>query len=75
MQALTHRHVFVLSDLSRFATTKGIGPFHNHRVFVNRRWYETDVVRSGPEHRHKIVVSRQELISGLPVEGSSTEYF
>lgn len=76
MQALTHRHVFVLpEDLSRFATTKSIGPFHSHRVFIGRRWIETDTVRSGPSHRHRILVKRQELISGLPVEGASTELF
>jgi hypothetical protein len=75
LQSLTHRHVFVTPKLERFATTKGVGPLHSHRAYFKGRWLTTDVVRSGKDHRHKIIFKGKELISGLPVEGTSTDYF
>jgi hypothetical protein len=75
MQSMMHRHVFATDDLQRFATTKSIGPFHNHKIHIKGRWIETDIARSGPEHRHKVVMNGKELLSGLPVEGMSTDLF
>jgi hypothetical protein len=75
MQSMTHRHVFVTPSFKSFATTRGIGPFHGHRIFVEKKWIETDVARSGTDHRHKVIINGKELISGLPVEGPSTELF
>lgn len=75
LQSMTHRHVFITSSLQRFATTKGVGPLHSHRAFIKGSWFMTDTVRSGPQHRHKLIANGKELISGLPVEGTSTEIF
>lgn len=75
LQSVTHRHVFVTPALRRFATTKSIGPFHGHRARVAGQWVDTDIARSGEEHRHRLYVDGRELVSGLPVEGPSTDFF
>jgi hypothetical protein len=75
LQSMTHRHVFVTPALKSFATTKNIGPVHSHRIYVANKWIETTSVRSGAEHRHRIIINGKEVISGLPVEGPSTDLF
>jgi len=75
LQSMTHRHVFATPALKRFATTKNIGPYHSHKVFISGKHVETDIVRSGEQHRHSIIVNGNKITSGLPIEGPSTEYF
>lgn len=75
LQSMTHRHVFCTPNLKRFATTKSVGPVHGHKVYISGQWLNTDVVRSGENHRHKIFINGNPLLSGLPVDGMSTEYF
>lgn len=75
LQSMTHRHVFATDDLRSYATTKAIGPVHSHRIYVDGKWIDTTSNRSGEQHRHKAILNGREIISGLPVEGPSTDFF